>query len=82
MMEAFKLTGIVRDKTGKEYVKSLRKQGLVPCELYGKGKNIHFSVDPFDIRNLIYTPEFKIADLTLDGNSYRCFVKEIQYARN
>ena len=40
---------------------------------------VHFSVSAKDVRPLIYTADFKSADLTIDGKTYRCILKDKQF---
>ncbi|MDH3648491.1 MAG: 50S ribosomal protein L25 [Saprospiraceae bacterium] len=78
-MEVQKIKVEKREPGLKRDLKLMRKSGRIPCELYGDKKNLHFSVDKADIRSLIYTPDFKLADLQFNGEVFRCIVKEIQF---
>lgn len=77
-MEIVKIEAQSRSEKGKNAAKSLRGQGLIPCNLYGGKENINFAVADADIRPLIYTPAFKVAELTIGGNTVKAIVKEIQ----
>ena len=44
-METIKIAGVKREAFGKKESKSIRKQGQVPCVIYGNGETVHFSVD-------------------------------------
>lgn len=78
-MNVVALEGQLRDNMSKSAVKALRKEGMVPCVLYGGDDVIHFAVSAKDVRPLIYTADFKTAELTVDGNTYRCILKEKQF---
>ena len=78
-MKAVSVSGSLRENEGKKDAKSLRKQGLVPCVLYGKGEQKHFSVDKRSFKNLIYTPETNYAEIDIDGTSYKAIVKDAQF---
>ncbi len=78
-MEVINIKGKLRDDLGKRASKAIRREGRIPCELYGNEKNIHFSVKPADVKHLIYTPEFKLADVEIDGEVYRTIMKNIQF---
>jgi len=41
-------------------------------------KNIHFSAPVNDFKSLIYTPDFKLAEITVNGSVHKAIVKEIQ----
>ena len=68
-----------REGTGKKAMKALRKSGGIPAVLYGSGTNTNLAVKPLAVRDLIYTSEFKLAELDIDGSKHKCFVKDIQF---
>ena len=78
-METVAISGTTRSGKGKKSSKTLRKQGQVPCVIYGGDKNIHFSSEPKAFKSLIFTPEFKLAEITVDGVAYKCILKDAQY---
>lgn len=78
-MKTFELTGTLRNEYGKRAAKELRKQDLVPCNLYGNGKNVTFTVNVNDVRKLIYTPDTLVVSLTIDGANCMAVVKELQF---
>lgn len=78
-MKVVALEGQLRENMSKSAVKALRNEGLVPCVMYGGDEVIHFSLSAKEVRPLIYTADFKTAELTLDGNSYRCILKDKQF---
>jgi large subunit ribosomal protein L25 len=47
--------------------------------VYGPGFTEHFSTDLATVRHLIYTPDFKVADVSVGGQKHRCIVKDVQY---
>ncbi len=78
-MEVVKVKGEIRTDLGKKATKALRREGLVPCNLYGKNTSLHFSADPRDFKGLIYTPDFKKAEIELDGETHRCILKKVDF---
>ena len=77
-METIAITGQSRTGLGKKPSKDLRNDGRIPCVLYGGQDVVHFSVTLNDVKNLIYTPDFRVANLTVDGINFRCIVKDYQ----
>ena len=77
-METIAITGQSRAGLGKKPSKDLRNDGRIPCVLYGGQDVVHFSVTLNDVKNLIYTPDFRVANLNVDGKTYRCIVKDYQ----
>jgi large subunit ribosomal protein L25 len=80
-MQHFELKGTSRKAGGKAPVKAFRREGLVPCNLYGGGtENILFTVNAKDLRGLTHTPAAYIVDLVLDGEKARtAIVHELQF---
>ena len=52
-MKKAQLSGSPRASVGKKDVSALRKEGRVPCVLYGQGEQTHFSVRSVDVQKLI-----------------------------
>ena len=48
-------------------LKEIRKNGGVPCVLYGGNEVVHFTVPNEGLRNLVYTPHIYVVDLIIDG---------------
>ena len=84
-MKEINLTGQLRSDLGKKASKSLRKEGLIPCNMYGiattDGKPSAFSctVPMTELRKLIYTPHIYLVNLTVDGKLHTAILKEIQF---
>ena len=70
-MNTVKIEGTKRGGQGKKNSTGMRAEGLVPCNLYGIGENVSFSVPTKVIRALIYSPEFRMAEISLDGANHR-----------
>ncbi len=77
-MKTFELTGTVRGEYGKKAAKALRKENLIPCNLYGHGENHTFAVAKDDVRKLIYTPDTMVVALTIGDVKKMAVVKELQ----
>jgi large subunit ribosomal protein L25 len=80
-MQHFELKGQIRQVGNKAVVKAFRKQGVVPCNLYGLGmENILFTVDEKELKGLTNTPKSYIVDLVLDnGKTYNAVLHELQF---
>ena len=78
-MKTFELTGTPRAEFGKKAAKALRAQNLVPCNIYGVGENITFTVNVADVRQLIYTPDTMVVLLTIGDTKKTAVVKEMQF---
>jgi len=68
-----------RSETGKKANKALRSQGRIPAVLYGGADTQIFSTTHNEVKKLIYTPDFKLADIEIDGANHKAIVKEVQF---
>jgi large subunit ribosomal protein L25 len=69
-----------RSGVGTKESKLDRSNGLIPAVIYGnKMEPIHIRLKLNDIKNVIYTPDFKIAEINVEGKVYRCIVKSTQF---
>ena len=78
-MKTFELVGTPRSEYGKKASKAFRKENLVPCNLYGLGENVTFTVAVEDVRKLIYTPDTLAVALTIGDAKKMAVVKELQF---
>ena len=78
-MKTIEVVGQIRTGLGKSETNSLRKEGKIPCVIYGTGETLHFATEPLSVRDLIYTNEFRKAKVQLDGKDVECIVKDVQY---
>ena len=85
-MKSIDVKGTARNQFGKKEANELRKQNLIPCNLYGVEKDEKglpvakaFSVTPEEVRNLVYSPDIFSVNLTIDGTTVLAVMKEIQF---
>lgn len=85
-MKEINVTGQKRTDLGKKASKALRKQGMVPCNLYGEKKDangapvaLSFASSFSELRKIIYTPHIYVINLEIDGESHPAIMKEIQF---
>jgi len=78
-MKTITIEGQLRTGTGKKATRQIRSQDLVPGVIYGGSQEINFSAPVLAFRSLVYTPDFQLADIQLDGKNYTCILKDIQF---
>lgn len=80
-MQHFELKGTTRKVGNKAVIKAFRREGLVPCNLYGCGvENILFTVNAKELRAITHTPASYIVDLVLDGDKkHTAILHELQF---
>ena len=77
-MKTITIEGQLRTETGKKNTRALRSQGLVPGVIYGGSQEVNFAAPVLSFKNLVYTAEFLLAQINVDGKSYRCILKDVQ----
>jgi large subunit ribosomal protein L25 len=78
-MEVFTLNAQPRTSLGKSATKAIRNADRIPCVLYGGTEIQHFTLAPLEVRSIVYSPEFKVVEVNLDGQTHRCILKDVQF---
>ena len=78
-MKSITIEGQLRTEHGKKATRQLRSQKLVPGVIYGGAREVNFSAPATAFKPIVYTPEFMLADVTVEGNSYKCILKDLQF---
>lgn len=78
-MKTITLVGQTKTAVGKKSAQRLRKNGEVPCILYGNGENVTFTVTDEALQPIVYTPNSFIVELDIDGKKENCVMREIQF---
>ncbi len=84
-MKEISIVGKKREAVGKKASKALRKEGYVPCNLYGEKKvdgkpvALSFAIAFSELRKLIYTPHIYVISLDIEGEKHTAIMKEIQF---
>jgi len=85
-MREISVKGTKRETTGKKASKLMRKEGLVPCNLYGEKKGsdnlpeaLSFATSFTELRKAVYTPHVYVVNLNIDGKEHKAIIKELQF---
>ena len=85
-MKTIEIKGTAREVGGKKLAKQLRKQGMVPCNVYGEVKDENGLAKAFacalaegGFRNDMETTEIYTVKLDVDGNQCLAILKEAQF---
>jgi len=78
-MKSITIEGQLRTESGKKATRHLRSQQLVPGVIYGGNKEINFSAPATAFKDIVYTSEFMLAEVKIEGNTYRCILKDLQF---
>ena len=76
-MKEVEVKGQKRADLGKKAAKALRKQNLIPCNLYGEAKNadgapeaLSIACPMSELRKIVYTPHIYVIKLVIDGEEH------------
>ncbi len=85
-MKEFNLSGKKRDVLGKKAARQLRREDLVPCNLYGEAKDengnpkaMGFTCSIKDMAKVVFSPHVYLVNLDIDGEPHKAILKEIQF---
>ena len=78
-MKSIEIKSSKREKIGKVDSKSLRKNGSVPCVLYGGKETIHFSATEISFKDLVYTGAAHTVTLDFGGKKTNAILQDIQF---
>jgi large subunit ribosomal protein L25 len=77
-MKKAQLSGSLRANVGKKDAGALRREGMVPCVLYGTGEQTHFSVRAVDMHKLIFSPDVYQVEIDIDGTKKTTIIQDLQ----
>jgi large subunit ribosomal protein L25 len=78
-MRSVAIEGKTREELGSKNAKQLRREGMVPCVIYGGGENVHFYTDNRSFKELLYTPEALLVVISIDGKEIKSVVRDSQF---
>lgn len=78
-MKSVSVSGSQRENVGKKDAKRLRREGLVPCVVYGGKEQIQFSAPEEAFKDLVYTPEACLVSLDINGKIIPALLQDVQF---
>ncbi|SEM97788.1 LSU ribosomal protein L25P [Chitinophaga rupis] len=78
-MKTITIEGQLRSDLGKKATRQLRSEEQVPCVIYGGADTVSFSAPAKAFKDLVYTPDFQLAQINVNGKTYRCILKDKQF---
>jgi len=78
-MKSITIEGQLRTESGKKATRQLRSQQLVPAVIYGGESEVNFAAPASAFKSIVYTSEFMIAEIKVEGKTYRCILKDLQF---
>jgi large subunit ribosomal protein L25 len=78
-MNTITIEGQLRTEFGKKATRQMRSQELVPGVIYGGAQEVNFAAPAKAFKPLVYTAQFQLAEVNVDGKTYRCILKDMQF---
>ncbi|MBN8720935.1 MAG: 50S ribosomal protein L25 [Sediminibacterium magnilacihabitans] len=78
-MKTITIEGQLRTDYGKKAARQIRSQENVPGVIYGGAQEINFYASAKAFKPLVYTGEFQLAEVKVDGKAYKCILKDLQF---
>ncbi|SHN00945.1 50S ribosomal protein L25 [Chitinophaga sp. CF418] len=78
-MKTITIEGQLRSEFGKKATRQARSEGQVPCVIYGGAETVSFSAPATSFKDLVYTPDFQIAEIKVGSKTYKCVLKDKQF---
>jgi len=78
-MKTVTIEGHLRTEAGKKAARQLRSQENVLGVIYGGATEVNFYASAKAFKPLVYTSEFQIAEVTVEGKTYKCILKDLQF---
>ena len=78
-MKTITIEGQLRTELGKQAARRLRSEGKVPGVIYGGAQEINFFAPAASFKALVYTPNFQLAEIKLNGKLHKCILKDLQF---
>ena len=77
-MKSITIVGQLRTESGKKATRQLRSQKLVPGVIYGGKTEINFAAPAASFKSIVYTSEFMLANVVVEGKNYSCILKDLR----
>lgn len=78
-MKTVSMSGALRAHVGKKDAKKSRREGKVPCVLYGGKEQIKFVMDEKFFTKILFTDEVYLLKINIDSKEYDAVLQDIQY---
>jgi large subunit ribosomal protein L25 len=78
-MKTITIDGHLRTENGKKVARQLRSQDNALAVIYGGATEVNFYAPAKAFKSLVYTSEFQLAEVTVEGKTYKCILKDLQF---
>lgn len=78
-MKTITIEGQLRTGFGKAATRQIRSQQNVPGVIYGGASEVNFYAPVAAFKHLVYTPNFQLVEVKVEGKTYKCILKDLQF---
>lgn len=78
-MKTVTIEGQLRTEFGKKATNQIRSQESVPAVIYGGAAEVNFYASAKAFKPLVYTADFQLAEVNVNGKTYKCILKDLQF---
>lgn len=79
-MDVIQINVEARENLGKKASRAIRVAGRIPAVLYSKKNGVsHFTTTHSEVKKMVYTPEFKLAEINIGGAPKKAIIKDIDF---
>jgi len=78
-MKTVSLSGSLRGNVGKKDAKKHRREGNVPCVMYGGKEQIHFVANEKSLAKIMNTPIVSLVRVQIGDKEYHTIFQDVQY---
>ena len=78
-MKKVSVSGSLRENVGKKDAKRLRREGNVPCVIYGGKEQIQFFTSEKSFKDIVFTPDACLVSLDIAGKKMEAVLQDIQF---
>ncbi|NND77307.1 MAG: 50S ribosomal protein L25 [Flavobacteriales bacterium] len=79
-MKKVSLSGSPRGNVGKKDAKRLRREGKVPCVVYGGSEQTFFHLDEVAVKKVVYTPDVFQYEISIEGKKpITAIIQDLQF---
>jgi large subunit ribosomal protein L25 len=78
-MKTITINGQLRSDMGTKAARAIRSKDSVPGVIYGGPTTVSFTASQKELKPLVFSGEFQLAKITVDGKTYTCILKDMQF---
>ena len=78
-MKTVSISGSPRENVGKKDANQLRRDGKVPCVIYGGNEQLYFTADEKSFKSVVYSPDAMLVNIKVGKTEKTTILQDIQF---